>query len=88
MNKDEELERLFGEDSDAEPEPDPALMQQVLKQTRKAASRRDTMDLVFVKIWAAMAVLLAPLFAKGASSQMGRPKDVKRSTSDSDRPAN
>lgn len=65
MSSDKEFESLFDDDVDMPKD----LIPNVLRQTRKATAQKDTMDLVFVKIWAAMAVLLAPLFARAAKDR-------------------
>lgn len=81
MKKIEQIEDLFNDDEELSGNSD--LMKKVLEKTRKATARKDAMDLVFVKIWAAMAVLLAPLFAKGMQKHAKmsvRPTAVKNKT--------
>lgn len=65
MNDQDEIANWFKD----EIETDDQRLKQVLKKTRSATAQKDTMDLVFVKIWAAMAELLAPFFASLAKQQ-------------------
>ena len=65
MPKHDDIADLFREHEDHDSESD--LIPSVMRQTKRAVGQQDTADLIFVKIWAAMAVLLAPLFAKAAA---------------------
>lgn len=65
----EELKSWFEDDSqgrDAQVEKaNEEAVDAVLVRARRSVAQKDTMDLVFVKIWTAMFELLAPLFASG-----------------------
>lgn len=67
MNDEKEIRDWF-QDQD-ELLVDEQSVQRALEKTRSATAQKDVMDLVFVKIWAAMLVLLAPLFASAARRQ-------------------
>ena len=92
MNDDDEIGRWFEQDLPPENELEQQdTLKQVLARTKTANAQRDTMDLVFVKIWAAMAVLLAPLFAglgkqqaQVVASKLSNTPKIVNSSSDSD----
>jgi len=88
MADDNEIQDWFKEDI---PESE-TLIPRAIRETKRANAKKDTMDLVFVKIWAAMAILLAPLFASAARKnvelQHARPvKPNHTPTTDQDKAA-
>ena len=61
VNEDPEIRQLL--QADPEPGKDVRLARVALIKARRQVGQRDTLAFLFVKIWAALAKVLAPVFA-------------------------
>ncbi len=85
ITEDPEIRQLL--QADAGSSEDPQLARIALIKARRQVGQRDTLAFLFIKIWAALAKVLAPVFvligelqAEATLPRLPKPKDAEQKT--------